>query len=84
MTMSGTRDRGSAGEPPQWRTEPYQHMPAGKKYQVTVNGADHLSFATGLRFHGCILQETVAFWDTYLKGQSKTIQSSGACEVSAK
>ena len=84
MTMSGTRDRGVGGEPPEWRTQPYKHMPPGDKYQITVNGANHLAFAMGKRFHDCILQESIAFWDRYLKGQSKSIQSQGACAVSSK
>ena len=84
MTMSGTRDRGVGGEPPEWRTQPYKHMPPGDKYQVTVNGANHLAFAMGKRFHDCILQESTAFWDAYLKGKSKSIQSMGACEVISK
>ncbi len=84
LTMSGTKDRGIGGQPPEWRTQPFQHMPAGSKYQVIVNGADHLTFAAGGRFRACILQETTAFWDTYLKGQAKSVQSSGACEVTAK
>jgi predicted dienelactone hydrolase len=84
LTMSGTKDRGIGGQPPEWRTQPFQHMPGGGKYQVIVNGADHLTFATGGRFRACILQETTAFWDTYLKRQAKAMQSSGACEVSAK
>ncbi len=86
MTMSGTKDRGIGGQPAEWRTQPFQHMPAGNKYQVIVNGADHLTFATGGRFRGCILQETIAFWNAYLQGQAKSspMQSSGACQVSAK
>ena len=84
MTMSGTRDRGVGGEPPEWRTQPYKHMPPGDKYQVTVNGANHLVFAMGKRFHDCILQESTAFWDGYLKGRPKSIQSMGACEVTSK
>jgi predicted dienelactone hydrolase len=84
MTMSGTRDRGIGGEPPEWRTQPYKHMAPGDKYQVTVNGANHLAFAMGKRFHDCILQESTAFWDGYLKGRPKSIQSMGACEVSSK
>ena len=84
MTMSGTRDRGVGGQPPQWRLQPFQHMPGGDKYQVTVEGADHLAFAMGQRFHSCIVRETTAFWDAYLKGQPKSIQSFGACDVSAK
>jgi serine/threonine protein kinase/dienelactone hydrolase len=91
MTMSGTKDRGIGGQPAEWRTQPFQHMPAGGKYQVTVSGADHLTFAVGGRFRGCILQETIAFWNAYLQGQAKSsapkslsLQSSGACEVSTK
>ncbi len=84
MTMSGTRDRGIAGEPPDWRKQAFQHMPAGDKYQVTVNGANHLAFAVGQRFSECILHETSAFWNAYLRGQPKSIQSSGVCDVSSK
>jgi serine/threonine protein kinase/predicted dienelactone hydrolase len=84
MTMSGTRDRGVGGEPPEWRTQPYKHMPAGHKYQVTVDGANHLAFAMGKRFHQCILSESTAFWDQYLKGQAKAIGSEGACDVTSK
>jgi serine/threonine protein kinase/dienelactone hydrolase len=84
LTMSGTKDRGIGGQPPEWRTQPFRQMPAGSKYHVTVNGAEHLTFAVGGRFRACILQETTAFWDTYLKGQQKSIQTSGACEVTAK
>ena len=84
MTMSGTRDRGVGGEPPEWRTQPFKQMPAGEKYQVTVKGANHLAFAMGSRFHDCILRESTAFWDTYLKGQPKPIQSFEACEVASK
>ena len=84
MTMSGTRDRGVGGESPEWRIEPYKHMPAGHKYQVTVDGANHLAFAMGKRFHQCILNESRAFWDEYLKGQSKAISSEGGCDVTSK
>lgn len=85
LTMSGTKDRGIGGQPAEWRMQAYQHMPAGSKYQVIVNGAEHLTFAAGGRFRGCILQETTAFWDMYLKArEGSAIQTSGACEVSAK
>ncbi len=84
MTMSGTKDRGIGGQPAEWRTQAFQHMPEGNKYQVIVNGAEHLTFAVGGRFRACILQETTAFWDTYLKGLAKAVQASGACEVSTK
>jgi serine/threonine protein kinase/pimeloyl-ACP methyl ester carboxylesterase len=84
LTMSGSKDRGIGGQPAEWRMLPFQHMPAGGKYQVLVNGADHLTFAVGGRFRACILQETIAFWGAYLGGQKKPLQSAGACEVKAK
>jgi predicted dienelactone hydrolase len=84
MTMSGTRDRGVGGELPEWRTQPYKHMTAGDKYQVTVSGATHLAFAVGARHHQCILQQSTAFWDGYLKGQPKAIHSTAGCDVISK
>jgi predicted dienelactone hydrolase len=36
MTMSGTLEGGVGGEPPSWRLQPFQHMAAGDKYQVTA------------------------------------------------
>ncbi|MBV9342726.1 MAG: hypothetical protein JO159_17820 [Acidobacteria bacterium] len=87
MTMSGTRDGGIGGEPPSWRVQAFNHMPSGDKYQVTVNGAEHLSFAIGFRFHPCIVRESIAFWDVYLKGESSAkqrIANFGACQLSSK
>ena len=87
MMMSGTRDGGINGEPPSWRVQPFEHMPAGDKYQVTVEGAEHLSFSIGFRFHPCIVRETTAFWDLYLKGDGSArsrIASFGACAVTMK
>ena len=86
MTMSGTLDLGIAGQPATWRLEPFQHMPPTDKFQVIVDGARHLSFATGERFHPCILKETLAFWDSLLKQDAprSRIASFGACTVTSK
>jgi len=88
MTMSGTNDSGIGRQSPEWRVEPFNHMPAGDKYQVLLNGGVHLTFAVGgPRFRSCILSLTTAFWDTYLKDlkQAKArIESMGNCTVSAK
>jgi len=85
MTMSGTLDFGIGGQRPSWRLAPFERMPAGDKYQVTVKGAKHLSFATGQEFHDCIASESLSFWNRYLKGNgAQTIESSGACEVTSK
>jgi predicted dienelactone hydrolase len=84
MTMAGTRDRGVGGQPPEWRLQPFQHMPAGEKYQVTVNGAGHLAFAVGGAFRSCIVKESSAFWDKYLRSGAVAIQSSDQCKVTQK
>jgi predicted dienelactone hydrolase len=84
MTMSGTLDFGIDGQSPSWRQQAFQDMRGSNKFQVTVNGAKHLSFALGGMFAGCIIQETVAFWDRYLLGNEASIESDGACAVSSK
>jgi hypothetical protein len=84
MTLSGTQDSGLAGEPPSWRLEAFRNMPPGDKYQVLVEGARHLSFAVGGR--PCVVRETIAFWDSYLKHGSHGAApvSAGACVVTSK
>lgn len=68
------------GEPSTWRFQPFEHMPTGDKHQLTVDGAEHLSFAIGFRFHPCIVRES-AFWDAYFmhlsgvpRGVSQTLR----------
>lgn len=87
MTMSGTKDGGAGKQGPEWRLEPFQHMPPGDKYHVLAEGAFHISFAGGPRFRSCIVSVTTAFWDTYLKGDASAksrIASAGPCMVRSK
>jgi predicted dienelactone hydrolase len=51
MLMSGSRDIGLEGQKPSWRLEPFHFAPAGDKYAVFIEGADHLSF-TGSTLKG--------------------------------
>jgi predicted dienelactone hydrolase len=44
MLMTGSKDTGRAGQPPEWRLEPFKFSPAGDKYAVFIEGANHLSF----------------------------------------
>lgn len=44
MIMTGSLDTGMLGQPPSWRTEPFQFAPAGNKYLVFIQGASHMSF----------------------------------------
>lgn len=47
MFMTGSRDRGLSGQPPEWRTEPFQLCYPGDKYLVFIEGATHFTFAAG-------------------------------------
>ena len=44
LIMAGSHDQGVHGEPASWRLAPYAHLPAGDKYEVVVEGANHFSF----------------------------------------
>lgn len=43
LLITGTFDFGIQEQPPQWRTEPYLLSPAGNKYLMLVEGANHNS-----------------------------------------
>ena len=45
MTMYGSNDVAAQGQPSGWRRDPFEHMPAGDKYNLVVVGANHFSFA---------------------------------------
>ncbi len=47
MFMTGSRDKGLSGQPPEWRTEPFKFCPPGDKYLVFIEGATHFTFAAG-------------------------------------
>ena len=79
--ITGTEDRDAnlAGALPVRRTRPYELGPAGDKFLLVFDGADHRTFG-GLRtqfgeysakdpaHHAAIGRGVVAFFDAYLKG----------------
>jgi predicted dienelactone hydrolase len=112
LYMTGSNDNGPAeGEDPAWRRTAYVHSPAGDKYFVEIEGADHMSFTGrlggfalaprladqprdpmgpggrglastsaarpnvsytgGRNTFRYVRDVSVAFWDTYLKGDTK-------------
>jgi len=44
MVMTGSEDMAALGQLPKWRKAPYLHSPAGDKYWVYIDGANHMSF----------------------------------------
>lgn len=72
MTITGTRDRGVGGQGVEWKKEPFSFSPAGDKYLVVIDGANHLSFGGGLGPRGSDITDVVKlastqFWDAYLE-----------------
>ncbi|HZW80628.1 MAG TPA: hypothetical protein VFF50_09165 [Candidatus Deferrimicrobiaceae bacterium] len=81
LLMYGSRDFGPFGQQPVWRSEAFEKAPAGNKYKVELMGGTHMGFA-GIFGNGghraevfqCAQLETLAFWDAYLKHESKAKQ----------
>ena len=44
MSITGSLDRGAKGQGPEWRKEPFEHVPPGDKYHLLIAGAHHGSF----------------------------------------
>jgi predicted dienelactone hydrolase len=74
MTITGSRDQGAGGQGPDWKKLPFNYSPAGDKYLVYIEGANHVSFGGyGGRdnaFTPVVKATTLAFWDAYLKGDA--------------
>ncbi|HUK65227.1 MAG TPA: hypothetical protein VLV17_00260 [Anaeromyxobacteraceae bacterium] len=74
LIMYGSLDFGPFGEPPSWRNEAFEKAPPGDKYDVELEGANHMKFA-GFAVAGerpdrtfqSVKYDTLAFWDAYLK-----------------
>jgi hypothetical protein len=72
MTITGTRDRGAGGQGAGLEEGAVRAQPAGDKYLVVIDGANHVSFGGGLGPRGddvvaCVALAGTHFWDAYLK-----------------
>ena len=76
--MTGTHDKGLiGGATPETRQAVYPALPAGDKYELVLNDAEHTAFnERGLpgdtkprnpNHHRAIKAISTAFWDTYLR-----------------
>jgi predicted dienelactone hydrolase len=75
LCVSGTRDSGVQGEPPDWREDAHRGMPEGNKTLIVLDGAAHSTFAGGQPRNPApapLLQDievaTLWFWNRHLKG----------------
>jgi len=44
MTVTGSEDRGAAGQGPEWKKQPFDFSRPGDKYHLFLEGANHFSF----------------------------------------
>lgn len=81
MLMTGTRDVSPIGETDAAsRLLVFPALPAGGKYQVVLDGAEHSAFTDGAlpadqgrrnpNHHRVILALSTAFWDSWLRGDA--------------
>ena len=74
MTITGSRDQDAGKQGPDWKKQPYLHSPAGSKYLVFIEDANHVSFGgyNGREndFTPIVKATTLAFWDAHLKGDA--------------
>ena len=80
MTITGTRDRGAGGQGLDWKKEPYQYSPAGNKYLIVIEGANHFSFGgrAGIQnqpITDAVLVSATLFWNGYLKDDKRAMTS---------
>lgn len=82
LSMTGSLDAGVDKQGPEWREIPFERSTPGDKYQLFVQGANHLSFVSGKTlssarvahggaFLGYTNSASLAFWDAYLKADPK-------------
>jgi predicted dienelactone hydrolase len=83
MVITGTNDRGRMGDDYTWRTEPFKLSPPGEKFLLVIDDAYHdLGGVTGNNplydwpkrpdQIALVQAATLDFWNTYLKGDSKS------------
>ena len=80
LYVTGTKDI-RPGHEAGWRKEPFDGSPAGDKFFLSIEGANHVSFGGGRlgalgggrmeQFTPLVKTTTVAFWDAFLKGDDK-------------
>ena len=44
LVVTGSRDKGSKGQPPSWRLDAFRLSPPGEKFALVLEGASHLSY----------------------------------------
>jgi predicted dienelactone hydrolase len=82
MLMTGTKDVSPVGgATPESRQQVYTALPAGDKYEVVLNNAEHSAFTDRAlpgdseprnpNHHRVILALSTAFWDAYLKNDTE-------------
>lgn len=86
LTVTGSKDWGRNGDPPDWRLDPYRLAASKQNYLLYIEGAQH-GFG-GIASHvpynnagptdpdqlACVQSITTAFWNLYLKENHTAIK----------
>ncbi len=97
MGMTGSLDSLGPVASPAWHKTPFERSQPGEKYHLFIEGANHMSFITprtltpgrarqGEAIFDYTNSASLAFWDAYLKGDSraKSYLHSDALEKSSR
>jgi hypothetical protein len=75
LCVTGTRDGGILGEPPEWREDGFRSLSGSGHGLVVLDGADHFAFSGGRPRQPAdpsqlrqIALATGWFWDKHLRG----------------
>lgn len=96
LGMTGSLDSLGPAASPAWHKIPFERSQPGDKYQLFIEGANHMSFITprtlapgraeqGANIFDYTNSASLAFWDAYLKGdaRAKSYLQSDALEKSS-
>ena len=80
MSLTGSRDYAGFAKGPSWRKIPFDRSPAGDKYHLLIEGANHFSFVghagddadKGALF-SYVKVSSLVFWEAYLKHDAKAL-----------
>ncbi len=78
LVMTGTKDNTLDGQSYEERLVPFRDLPAGDKWLLVIEGAEHLTFSGGTAFkpvsapmERAIEEASLAFWDAELRADDR-------------
>jgi predicted dienelactone hydrolase len=91
LCITGTKDAGLSGEPPEWREQSFRSMPPGGKALAVLDGAEHFTFSGGrprrpadpTHLHA-VESLTLSFWSRHLRDEHTSLPHPHGTRVEEK